>query len=190
MPWAPGSSVLNSVLIDFNGNLTQQDKTSIGDVAVPCTGCMDVVVDVILCETDPLTGDWTGCYNVTISVTNLSGVTAQYVLIPNVNISPNVIPIPGGLLNNATKQFTIKICNQAPETEFCFPLVLANATMQSCCSTEVCVELPDCSCFQIIEQDVSCINGNTFRINFDLQNLSGLTVGHLFFLPPSRLSCS
>jgi hypothetical protein len=36
---ATGGTVANSILVDFNGNLSLQDKTFIGDVAIPCMRC-------------------------------------------------------------------------------------------------------------------------------------------------------
>jgi hypothetical protein len=181
LPWAPGSTVANSVLIDYNAQLNQFDKTFIGDVAVPCTGCMNVEVRSVLCEYED---GLTGCYTVTLNVTNNSGQVAQYILIPNANVSPNVIPLGTGLPNGQTMPIVITICNVDSMTTFCFNLVLANARLEECCADEVCVDLPSCSCYQLLQFDVSCITGNSFRLNFDMQNLSGVTVEHLFFLPP------
>lgn len=181
---ATGGSVVNSVLIDYNGNLGIFDKTSIGDVAVPCKPpCMDVVVKEVLCEKDK--GGLTGCFDVTLNVTNNSGVLAQWLLIPGSVVSPNFIVLGNGagLPNGQTETVNIVVCGDE-NTTVCFTLVLANAQLEECCSTEVCVDLPDCHCFQLHNFEVSCITGNSFRLDFEMQNLSPTTVEHLFFLPP------
>jgi hypothetical protein len=181
---ATGGDTTNSILIDYNGNLGIYDKTSIGDVAVPCKPpCMNVVVEEILCEKDE--DGLTGCFEVTITVTNTSGVLANYLLIPSIAVTPNFVVLNNGLglPSGQSQTITLIVCDDSYNT-VCFPLVLTNARLEECCSTEVCVELPGCNCFQLHNYTVTCINGNTFKLDFEMQNLTNTTVEHLFFLPP------
>ncbi len=71
---AGGGSVSNSILVDFNGDLSLQDKTYIGDVAVPClpgtaclplsTYCEPSVGGVLACPcANPAAGSDRGCDN-------------------------------------------------------------------------------------------------------------------------------
>jgi hypothetical protein len=182
---ATGGTVANSVLIDFNGDLTAFDKTFMGDVAVPCPRhCMEVVPGAILCEVNSTGTGFTGCYNFTFDVTNNSGVTAQYMLFPNANITPNIIVLNPPLPSGQTRTVTIKICNVQPGDTFCYHAILADASVNECCSINTCVDIPDCTCFQLPSKTVACRGPNTFKVTFTLQNLTPDVVEHMFFFPP------
>jgi hypothetical protein len=181
---ATGGSPADSIFLDYNGNLVDQDKNQIGDVAVVCGACASVSGEHILCEIGP--AGPTGCYQYTFDLTNSSGATVQYLLIPHPDVTPHVIPV-GPLAHGATAAVTVQICNQPPGSDFCFDIILADAQVEACCAIEQCVELPDCTCFQFKEETFTCIEGPTpeFSYGFVLTNLTANTIEHLFLIPPA-----
>jgi hypothetical protein len=192
-----GTTNLLSLPIDYNGTYVgfPFDKSKQGDVEIPCSGaepCLAITNEHIRCEisggangTPPAL---TGCYTYTYTLTNNSGQTVQYVLVPNANISPNVITLNPPLLNGQSVTVTTTICDVKPGEEFCFDLILADAKVQECCTFEHCVEISDCECLQVLQSEVLCDptggGGNTFSFNFTLQNLTNDVVEHMFVFPP------
>jgi hypothetical protein len=183
----PGGS--HTVTIAANQSVQGYD---FGNMFSPC---MTITPGTILCETGRLpTGGigLTGCFLYTFTITNQSGVTAQYVLFPSNNITPHIINLgPGGLPNGASTTVTIKICNVMPGQHFCFNMILADAQVQECCAREHCVDIPDCFCYQTPTCQAVFLPpqpGSTttdFSVLFTLQNLTPDVVEHMFVFPPS-----
>jgi hypothetical protein len=120
-----------------------------------------------------------------MDVTNNSGVTAFYVLLPNAETIPHIIPLdpplPSG--TGASRTITFQICDIDPGTTHCFDLILADEQVEECCTIEVCVDLPDCDCMQFSDLIVECVNGDLV-INFMLSNLSPDVFEHVFIFKP------
>jgi hypothetical protein len=189
------------LFVDYNSNYSNGslDKTHQGDIEIPCVvapppPCMIITPGTILCETGRLpTGGvgLTGCYLYTFTITNQSGVTAQYVLFPSNNITPHIINLgSGGLPNGASTTVTIKICNVMPGQHFCFNVILADAQVQECCAREHCVDIPDCTCYQTPTCQATFVpnpggTATNFNVQFTLQNLTPDVVEHMFIFPPS-----
>jgi hypothetical protein len=181
---AAGGNVNNSVLIDLDQDTSQIDKYQLGSVEVSCLGkCAEITDESILCE---IGADGpTGCYKYTYTLTNNSGQTVQYVLLPNANISPNVITLNPPLLDGQSTTISVLICDVKPGEQFCFDMILADAKVNECCTIEHCVEIPDCECLQVLQSEVICGSAaNTFTFNFTLQNLTNDVVEHMFVFPP------
>jgi len=163
-----GGNNAGALLVDFDSETTQQDKTQIGDVVIPCvTACMaisDVEVDCELVNGLP-----NGDYTLTFTVTNTSGVTAQYLLFPSVAVSPNVLPLVPPLANGATTTVSVSLSGLDPSLALhCIQVVLADAQVQACCHTEVCFTLPDCTCMLMQVQKLYCLpgTGGSFQVWF------------------------
>lgn len=193
---ATGGDTTTSTLIDFNGSLTYFDKTQIGSVAVPCpaSSCLNVHQMKILCPTDTNT-----CFTATFNITNKSGQPVKYVTIPlhptpnsPITINPNIINLltqDGSLLEDGeTTTITLTICNAAPGEEFCLTMGLVTPGFVICCFEEVCFEMPECDCGQLLNQEileVQCPEPGqvTFTYNFTLENLAGFPADWVIFVP-------
>lgn len=182
---AGGGVVGGSVLIDYQGNLDVQDKTSIGAVAVSCPRpCAVAEIKEIECDLGR-TGQPTGTYSVTISVTNFSGQPAQYGLIPDLAVSPNVLvfipPIPGD--GSVTETVTLTVTGDPGER--CFDIIFATATFIECCRIQVCPDLPDCECMVFSDPQVFCdpTVAGAYNLFFTWTNTSSFVADHLFVIP-------
>lgn len=173
--------------IDLDGISTVQSKNRIGDVVVynGCCDCMTVDVTEVLCEYDPATG-LTGKYTVTMEVRNDSGVTAQYVLLPDSAIVPHIVPLvpplPSG--TGETRTITFQICDIPAGTTYCFDVVLADATVEECCATEVCIDLPLCDCLQFTDVSITCDPAGNLAVSFTMANLTNDVIEHVFVFKP------
>jgi hypothetical protein len=179
-----GGNYLNSILLDSDQSSEGQDKFEQGDIMVTCAGaCMEIDDVQILCEIGS-DGTLTGNYNVSFTLTNLSGVTAQYLLIPGSNVTPNVVVLPP-LLNGQSTTINLVVTAQPGEL-VCLPMSLADETLNVCCADELCFTVPDCDCVQFPRCQTSCmdpVNGS-FTLTFTIQNLTTDPVANLFLFPP------
>ena len=181
-----GGTPASSILIDLDQETTQIDKHQIGSVEVSChKKCMEITDEQILCQIDPAGGGANGCYTYTFTVTNNSGQTANYVLLPNQNITPNVVTLNPPLADGQSQTVTTTICNVTPGQPYCFGIILADQKVNHCCAVERCVDIPTCICFQPTQLSVGCTSsGNGYTLSFTLQNLTPDVIEHLFLFPP------
>jgi hypothetical protein len=194
---ATGGDVNNSILIDFNGNLTIQDKTQIGSVAVPCNleePCLNVSNQKILCPTST-----NPCFTWTFTLTNKSEFSVKYVTLPlhpdpnsPITINPNVINLlaqDGSLLDPGESTIiSVTICNANPGDEFCITLSLVTPDFEVCCFEEICLTMPDCDCGQLRDQVISEVNcdpagGVSFNFSFTLDNYADFPASWVIFIP-------
>jgi hypothetical protein len=192
-----GGTTANSVLVDYQGNLLQQDKTQIGDVALACAAdapCVNISNEKVAC---PEKGE--DCYTYTFDITNKSGFSVKYVTLPvqatspaGVTLSPNVINLllqDGSLLDDGeTTTISIVICGAEAGDEVCFEISLKTATFVECCFEEICVEIPTCDCGELLDQEITQVSCDadgfvTFTYCFTLHNLSGFDAEHVIFIP-------
>ena len=171
--------------IDFTANpaeIAGYDNICLRDDVCPC---MEIIDEEIQCDLDP-TGQPTGTYTLNYSVTNLSGVDAHYMLIPDPNVTPNVIPISPPLPGDGsqTANFTVTITNGTPGEPYCFDVILADQAIDECCSTDLCVELPECDCMLIREVELDCDPATgELTLSFNVFNLTPDVVEHMFLVP-------
>jgi len=147
--------------------------------------CMDVTDDSILCELGP--SGLTGNYTYTFTVTNTSGVPAQYLLLPNAATSPHVVTFNPPLADGESRNVTVTLSGVSPQTSYCFDYTLADADVNECCSIQHCVDIvQDCNCLQLPNVTTGCVTGDpaSFQITFNLTNLSDGPGEHLFLFPP------
>ncbi len=181
------------LLIDYNNaNDSTADKTKQGDVEVPCfTGpCATLSEETLTAELNAA-GQPTGCYIYKFRLTNNSGHTVQYMLIPNTDVTPNVIffgPSPY-LLNGQTSSVkTVRICNQAPGTDFQLPIILMDTTNNECCTFDHEVHIPTCFAQPAVAY-ASC-SSQGCNLSVTIQPLL-YNIGHVFAIyegPPPNVN--
>jgi len=183
LPEAGGSPLVNGVLIDSDLSTVSHDKYQQGDIEISCAPrCMRIEDVSVLCEIND--GGLTGNYNVSFTLTNFSGVTAQYLLIPGSNVTPNVVVLPP-LLNGQSTTINLVVTAQPGEL-VCLPISLADATLNVCCADELCFTVPECDCVQFPRCQTSCMDpaSGSFTLTFTIQNLTTDPVANLFLFPP------
>ena len=168
--------------IDFTANpaeIAGYDNLCIRTDVCPC---MEVIEEEITCELGP-DGIPTGNYNLTFTITNFSGVDAHYVLLPGV--TPHVIPLIPPLPGDGSASATVTVLITAPPAGeiFCFDIILADATIEECCASNICVELPDCECMLFENVEIVCAPGGDVSLSFDMHNLTPDIVEHMFLIP-------
>lgn len=147
--------------------------------------CMEINSVSVKCEIAGNPPQWTGNFLYTYNITNNSGVTAYYMLLPNVPTTPHVVPLIPPLPNGQTRQVTIKLSGLQPHQTYCFHVILADYFIEECCNAETCITLPDCECFQVPTWELVCdpANPGTVLLSFTLQNLTPEVIEHMFVIP-------
>lgn len=199
----------DSNLIDLDSSYlcgVDSAKGAIGDVALRdgSCDCLNVSNEKILCPTDG-----SDCYTYSFDITNKSGLTVQFVtvplhptspsgsLIPGITINPgipNIIDLfaqDGSMLDDGeTTSITLTICGGNPGDEFCINvgLVTPKPEFLECCFQEVCLELPECDCGQLSDQEfseIACAPDGTvsFSFSFTLENLAPFDADQVIFHP-------
>lgn len=197
-------AIVNSHIIDFDCTIDRQLKNYMGDIEPydPCDECFDITDLEIECPTkagDP--------YLVTFKITNRSDQTAHYIWhtpcpkadlpqdtltgqpttngIPPVGPQPLPVPLAPG---DCT---TVTVNLPAPNTggTFCWNITLLTETGDECCTDKICVDLPDCDCFVVLDKSIECIPqaDGTFKYVLDIKvvNTSTFDWHHVNLLPPS-----
>ncbi len=104
--------------------------------------CLDILAEDVHCVSDG-----SGDISYTFTLTNNSGIDAEYLLIPSVYVEPNVILLAGlsGAGGVATG-LSITISGTTPGGSFCFGMILADAPLETFCgeSTDHCLGVPNC----------------------------------------------
>ncbi len=141
--------------------------------------CGDIANEKVLCSTSP-----PGSYTVTFDVTNTSGVTAHYLLLPNPETTPHVISLDPPLPSGQTRTVTIGVNGVVPEQGYCFDVALADATAETCCSLQICVDIPRCDCFEVPDSRIQCVDADTITLQLSITNFTNEPVEHVFLFPP------
>jgi hypothetical protein len=99
-------------------------------------------------------GDGTGCFTFTFDVDNLTGADVWYsffspispagVTFDTGNVDPNRWDF-APLAHNGTATVSVTICGAIPGEEVCFLLTMHDATLEECCSIEICITAPECA---------------------------------------------
>ena len=157
----------NSLLIDFDNDFNSQLKTQYGSIDLSC-------VEQKACEFNTMdidcvpNADGTIGYLWTVELVNNSGVPANLLILGDPAFSPNnVVVLNPPLAPGASMVLNIPIAIGVPGSHFCFYATLAASAKQECCSEEICIDLPECSCFDsdVVVQDIPGANNFSFTIN-------------------------
>jgi hypothetical protein len=174
-----GATAQNSILVDMDGNTQQYQKNDLGSLEVNClsAACMTVTTGEIICKPD-------NTYSWTFTLTNNSGQTAAVLVLPDANMSPNVIPLNPPLGSGSSTTQTVTISGQQPGEEFCFDMILGSVKGQVCCHITHCINLPDCECAQTTNVQLQATSTpGVFTLNFDIINLEAWNMGHVVLFP-------
>ena len=189
----------NSVLIDLDGDIVNQDKTMIGALAMwnDCD-CMLVENIEIDCPTEE-----GGPYTVGFDITNQSGQEAQWALLtPDSGVTgilPNNIPLSPALAHGDTINLTdIELVGVVPGTDVCFTVTLLSlkqGQLEECCTKKVRLHVPECGCVEMEVTSVECdalqADGTTIaKICFNVTNQGTDDLYYVYALPDPSLGWS
>ncbi|MFO0783876.1 MAG: hypothetical protein U0636_09360 [Phycisphaerales bacterium] len=186
----PTTGGLNNqgILIDMNGDVSQQDKTYVGSVEVACR-VTDVCTSSVTatCHLGP-DGLPDGQYELSITVHNgMEGAVANYVLLPDLGTFVNLNP---PLQPGETRKVMV-VTNQLSPGPHSMDIGLFNGMCNECsCCGIIGVEfdVPECECMILHELTVNCYDDRDpttywYDITFTLRNISPYVARHLFMLP-------
>ena len=119
-------------------------------ITVPDCDCAQVHDEIVECSPDGIAD----CFTYTFDVDNLTGGDIFYSFF--VPISPAGITIDTGnidssrwdyppMLSYGTQTVTLTICGAVAGEEVCFLMTMHDASLEECCSIEVCVIAPECA---------------------------------------------
>lgn len=205
IPSGPWTDITNGVDFAATGQYLQVQVTLTRDV-VDCEPDGEALLcDLMICkkadcfvELDTVECDLgnPGVLNITGTITNNSGADAtNIVLTPiptgsGVTFNPNSIPV--NIPNGSSGTFSTQLIGYTDGEEVCFQVTLLDPTFEICCTTEVCVT-PDCDCLQVRDRTVSVecdpFTGD-YTVTFEVDNLTGATIYHTYFFPPSGVTIS
>jgi hypothetical protein len=100
------------------------------------------------------------------------------------SVSPTAIHLTTPLQPGGHTVVTGTITNASPGDHVCINVALADENFVSCCTVQVCFDLPSCPCLKLLDRTLSCVNGaNTY--NIAVQNLTGVQLQQIFVVPIS-----
>ncbi len=173
-----GAPLAGSLQVDLDGNIATPQKQQLGSLEVNCLGvgspCEFTTEDIDCVPTD---ADGGMNFLWTVNITNNSTVPANLLILPDAAFAPNnVIVLTPPLAPGSSLLIDIPIIGGTPGSTFCFSATLASSGKDECCTEEVCIELPDCTCFDydLFTQDVTGANNFTFSLS--MINLSDAPV--------------
>lgn len=170
---AVGQTVASSYWVDLDGVQTDNQKTALGSIDVNCLGaaspCEFATLDIDCVPN----ADGTMGYLWSVEITNNSNAAANLLILGDLAFAPNnVIVLNPPLAPGASIVLDIPISIGVPGSTFCFQATLAASAKDDCCSEEICIELPDCTCMDtdVVVTDLPGNGGFTFSMN--LMNLA------------------
>ncbi|MCE2881251.1 MAG: dockerin type I domain-containing protein [Planctomycetaceae bacterium] len=167
-----GVGTIDAPNVDLDGNLSQQQKYQLGSLDITCWGAAapcEFETKSIKCDPND---DGTMDFLWEVTITNNSNVPANLLILPDAAFAPNhVVVLNPPLGVGASTTLVIPINGGTPGTQFCFSATLAGSTGDECCTTEICIELPDCQCFEY-DLEIKDLPGNgSFTFQLDITNL-------------------
>ncbi len=109
----------------------------------------------------------------TIEITNNSGSAANLLILSDPAFAPNnVIALDPPLAPGSSMSLDLPITGAEPGSYFCFTATLAASYKDACCTEEICLVLPECTCLEgeATAQDVP--GADNFSFMLDVTNLT------------------
>jgi hypothetical protein len=168
---AAGATIPNSILVDLDGNTAQTQKTQLGSLDVNCLAASGCEFDTLDIDCKPR-ADGTIDFLWSVSITNNSPNVANILILPDSAFAPdNVILLNPPVAPGDKIVLDIPISGGEPGSKFCFTATLASSKGNECCTEEICIELPDCECFDSDEAVADLPGVGTFTVNLSITNL-------------------
>lgn len=129
-------------------------------------------------------------YVFTFTVTNNTGQPVTDILLtPPLNgtytIHPRQPQLSGPLPNGKSVTLTVTITGGRAGQRICFPVTLITEG-RSCCSVNVCVELPNC-CARV-KETIECGKDGSYNYTFYVTNTTLDTIEHIYLYPPAGVT--
>jgi len=186
--WDALISNVTAVRLGFDYTSTQNERVGWDNFCLrstPCP-CAEIGIDGdTLCVLDD-----SGNYTYTFDLTNISGVGVKHLLVlPPAGITaiPGVVTLPTTLAHGDTTSVTLTFNGGMPGEQMCFRLGLNDESFVECCSLDVCIEVPECSCGQVHDEVIEALGDGSgcFTYTFQVDNLFPGEIYHSFFIPIS-----
>jgi hypothetical protein len=95
---------------------------------------------------------------------------------------PNPIQLATPLAPGASTTVTLQMTGLLPNTEPCFTFDFHSPNLEFCCTQTYCFRIPECDCFQILNQVIECLPNGSFQVNLTLQNLTPFNITKVWTL--------
>ncbi len=164
----------NSILLDFDGDLDNQQKGMLGSIDLDCVDgapaspCEFATLDIDCVPS----ADGAFTFLWTVEITNNSPHDANILVLGDPAFAPNnVVLLNPPLASGSSTSIDIPIVGQAPGSAFCFTATLAASFKNECCTEEICIGLPECTCFDADVETRDLAGNGAFEFELDLVNL-------------------
>jgi hypothetical protein len=165
-----GTNAANALWVDLDGDINPGSvpKTTLGSIELNCLAlakpCEFNTTDI---DCKPQ-ADGTISFLWTLDLVNNSPVPANLLILADPAFAPNnVIVLNPPIAPGGSMTLNIPINGGSPGDTFCFAATLASSGKQECCSTEVCITLPDCSCFDTDAVATDAPGVGSFQVNLN-----------------------
>lgn len=138
-------------------------------------------------------GQPTGNANVTFTFTNNAPFPIGWIYLTapaGVTLAQNPIQLTPPLAPGASTSITVTMSGLQPNSEACFTFGFHSPGLEECCVEKICFKVPDCDCFQILEEEIICNPNGSFSINMVLQNLTIYNISQIWAVGPTGSNLS
>jgi len=165
----------SSLLIDFDGDFNSQLKTQYGSIDLSCVEQRPCEFNTLDIDCKP-NADGTVGFTWTVQITNNSTTAANLLVLGSPIFAPNnVVVLNPPLAPGASMVVNVPIPVGIPGDQVCFFATLAASAKNECCSEEICIVLPDCSCFDY-DANVQDIPGaGNFDVTLNMTNFTNVS---------------
>ena len=168
---AAGAPASGSIWVDLDNDFVTYQKFQQGSLDVNCLQESPCTFETLDIDCKPQ-ADGTMDFLWKVSITNNSPDVANILILPDPAFAPDHVVLLNPPLATGDKVvLSIPIDGGTPGRQFCFSATLASSKGNECCTDEVCIDLPQCTCFQH-DLTVSDLPGTgTFSVSLTMTNL-------------------
>lgn len=95
---------------------------------------------------------------------------------------PNPIQLNPPLAPGGSQVITLPMTGLQPNSTICFNFDFHSPNLEFCCSDRICFKVPECDCYQVIEEEILCLPNGTFQMSLTLQNLTPYNINKIWTL--------